>query len=340
MKEELNSTTKTQQEHSIKIKALRSEAQLSIDVQNKQQIQAMIQKECGRNDTEEERSNNPSENYEIVSGNSKFHLHDDGAVDTKNDQTGDDMGNSSSSNVIHYREEEDKKVQHLQNKCSDLTTRLNEEIFNKNEIVREMNAKLNDANEAVNKSNGQVELVIMEMRNKQECHEMLVRKLKATVKILEAEIKSQKEYTEELTTNTWDDLISKVKVGVEEVTSQEMAKARIGVAKAVAACDNRWRKRFQEVNFALEENSVKLKKEYEQNLRSKESEFLIQIEEARAEVEARLQKQHTESMRATLNHTESRRQIDVKNEMKRWEQVCLIFHRIILMFKRQLNLLK
>jgi hypothetical protein len=323
LKEELDSKTKAKQEHSSKISALRSEVQSSLNFsEGERQVEAQARQDQDRNDTRNQ-NDITLEDCKNMSTESSSLAFDNDFEEVENELKVVREENGLLHNFIADRKQHDEIIVRLEKQCSELARKLKHETFHKNEANREIGGKLEEAFKALNKSKGQTELLEIDMTNKQDCHEIVVRQLKSTNKVLEAELQSQKEYVDELRSNTWTEVVAKVKAGVEAVTSQEMAKSSMGVAKAVTACEDRWRKRLEEVNVAHIEDISRLREENKQELRYKQSQFLIQIEEVRAEVENRLQQQHTESMRAKLNHKESQRQLDVNNEMKRWEQVCM-----------------
>jgi len=228
--------------------------------------------------------------------------------------------------VIVDRGQHDQIISRLETERNALARRLEDELFTKNEARRQMEVITRDALEKVEKSKAQVEFLNMELKGEKDCHDKVLAQLKSSHIVLKAELESQREYLDELRAASWTDLAAKVKAGVEAVTSRELAKSSIGVAQAVTTCEERWKRRLEEVSLEDSKEMSALRDEHHNEMRYKNSQFQIQLEEVRVEVEDRLQKKHTEALKATLKHKESQRQVDVKNEIKRWEQVryCVV----------------
>lgn len=241
--------------------------------------------------------------------------------------------------AISDRGHHDRIINKLQNQCNELSKRLEDELFRKNEARRRMDSKGKDIKEALEKSNDRVHVLEVDLTSEKSRNEKAQGQLKTANKILEAELISQRDYVEEMRDSSWSELAAKVRAGIEAVTSQELAKSSLGVTKAVSACEERWKRRLMELDLNHAKEIVKFKEDHKNELRYNNSQFQIQLEQGRVDVEERLQKNHTDSMRATLSHKESQKQMHVKQEIKRWEQVCVFCRCNILPFHRNVWLI-
>ena len=322
LKEELVLTTESEQKHFTKIKNLRSEAKTSLNIV-KDELYAGAQNQKKRDQNEEQGKN---KNLEVA----KEHLNDIGTSLGFNEKCTDEIENELKGvreenellrNIIADRGQHDEIINNLEQQCIELTKRLKNEQFHQNEEDRDLAGKLKQSLRALHASRDRLELLEVDMKNKEDCNEKAMRQLKAANKLLEAELESQKEYMQELKNSAWTELATKVKAGVEAITSQEIAKSSMGASKSVIACEDRWRKRLEEANTAHTDEIMRLREEHKQEMRYKQSQFTIQIKESQVEIENRLQQQHMDSLKAALTHKESQQQIELKNEKKRWEQV-------------------
>lgn len=226
--------------------------------------------------------------------------------------------------TIADRGHHDRIISKLQKQCNELSKKLEDELFRKNEARRRMESKVKEVTDVLEKSKDRVHLLESDLNSEKSRNEKVLEQVKTANKVLESELKSQREFVEEIKEASWSDLATKIRAGIEAVTSQELAKSSIGATQAVSACEKRWKRRLEELNSNHMKEISALSEDHKNELRYKHSQFQIHLEQGRAEVEDRLQKKHTDALRATLNHKESQRQIDIKHEIKRWEQVCIL----------------
>lgn len=218
----------------------------------------------------------------------------------------------------------DKIVEKLYHQCNSLSKRLQDELFDKNEARRRMEARLKESSKALDNAKAKIMLLETDLENEKETNEKSANQLKTTNKVLTAELETQREYVKELKTASWTELNSSIKQGVEHLISQELTKSSMGVAHAVATCEEQWKKRIEELSTQHLKEVTSLKDDHKNELRYKMSQLEIQFEQGRVEIEERLQQKHNESLRASLDHKEHQKMLEIKNEMKRWEQVCTI----------------
>jgi len=225
--------------------------------------------------------------------------------------------------VIADRGHHDRIIRKLQNQCNELSKRLEDELFRKNETRRRMDSTWKEKKEALEKSKDRVYVLEKDLTSEKSRHEKALGQLKTAIKILEAELVAQRDYAEEMKESSWSELAAKIRAGVEAVTSQELAKSRLGVTKAISACDERWKRTLEELDLNHAKEILNLKEDHKNELRYNKSQFQIQFEQGQVEVEESIQKKHTDSMRASLKHKESQNEMDMKYEIKKWEQVCI-----------------
>ncbi len=224
-------------------------------------------------------------------------------------------------NAIEERGNHDDVIFRLENEKNELSKRLEDEVFHQKEITNSFEVKCKESQEAESRALEEVEMYKLELKSENERHSEVLGQLKSANKVLEAELKSQREYIEELRASSWTDLAAKMKESIEVVASQELAKSSIGAAQSVASCEERWKRRIKEVNMEHRKEVTTMQEAHQNEIRYKDSEFRIQLEEARTELTERLQKKHSQSLKAVVNHKEVQRQNDLKNELKRYEQV-------------------
>ena len=334
LKEELNSKAKAKKEYSYTINALKSETKSSLKIGGEEggskytfslrkhhsdsrgDLVNTLARRANRSHTGPNSPNISSELFEVVQNELKAAREENGIL----------------HNVIKDRGRHDEIITSLEKQRNDLSRQVKDEIFNKDEQRRKLEGKLKETIQDLEKSKEKIIILQTDMNNKQDYHERRLGQLKSTNKVLQAELESQKEYTDELRTTTWTELTAKVKAGVEAVTSQELAKSSIGVAQAVKDCEERWKKRLDDINLVHMKDILTLKSEHQNKLRYQQSHLDLQVEEAQVKVEERLQDKYSESIKAMLNHKELQRQADIKSEIKRWEQVCYSLHCIVFSF--------
>jgi len=227
--------------------------------------------------------------------------------------------------AIADRGHHDRIISKLQKQCNDLSNKLEDELFRKNEARRRMESKVKEVTDTLDKSKDRVHLLESDLNSEKIRNEKVLEQVKTANKVLESELKSQREFVKEIKEASWSELATKIRAGIEAVTSQELAKSSLGVTQAVSACKERWKRRLEELNLNHVKEISALSEDHKNELRYRHSQFQIHLEQGRVEVEERLQNKHTDALRVTLNHKESQRQIDIKHEIKRWEQVCILF---------------
>ena len=283
----------------------------NLDRQAKKQAKqrSSIRKECGRTKSEKASTLLEIENniQDVVS-----------EVHMKQGENGT-LGGTMTAEKDHCKKADSEEENQT------IIRRLENDIFGKTELIRNMGLELKESLQALRKTENEVEFLKTKVKNEKLSCEETVRHLGCKNKVLEAELKSQREYADELGTSVWTELATKVKEGVEAVTSRELSKSNIGSAKVIAACESRWKKRLEELNVEHHKELTKIREEHNNETRFKNSQFQIQLEEGRKEVVERLHIEHTKLLKATLAHKESQRQADVRNESKRWERVRFCF---------------
>lgn len=332
LKGELASKNQAKAEHQSKMNTLRSNAS------------TLMRKSCNESQSESdfEKKKNKALHHEISNGkqyvvrqtadirkeyqslminrSSIFNVNND-LIKTEKELKEARDENKNLQNAIDERGKYDELISKLERERTQLAKCLEDSLFSNQEACREYEIRVKDALEAETRANDEVEVYKMEIKAERDSNNQVLGQLKSTNTVLEAELKSQREYVDELRASTLTELAVKIKAGIEAVASQELAKSSIGAAQSIRTCEERWKRRIEEINQENSKVISALQEEHQNEIRYNSSQYRIQLEQTRTEVESRLQKKHSDSIRAALEHKEAQRQDDVRNELKRCEQV-------------------
>lgn len=315
MRNDLEEKTKSKDDHAFQVQKIRKEATESLHSEEKSVVVSEVETKTipqPRDDGNDIPSSDTSEK-EVA----KSPLNVDRPSESK---ALEEIGIKRHGKSDHR----DKIVEKLYHQCNSLSKRLQDELFDKNEARRRMEARLKESSKALDNAKAKIMLLETDLENEKEVNEKSANQLKTTNKVLTAELETQREYVKELKTASWTELNSSIRQGVEHLISQELTKSSMGVAHAVATCEEQWKKRIEELSTQHLKEVTSLKDDHKNELRYKMSQLQIQFEQGRVEIEERLQQKHNESLRASLDHKEHQKMLEIKNEVKRWEQVCKI----------------
>lgn len=211
----------------------------------------------------------------------------------------------------------------LQSELDDVSHRLKDELFEKRELRRKMDLTVFELSESLEKLKDKIQVLEVELSNEKIKGDKAIEQLKSSNRVLQAELVCQREYVENLKSSSLADLTSKLREGIEVVAAQEIAKSNIGTEQSLVACEERWKRRLEEMQQEREKEKITLQEKHQNEMRYRQSQFQIQVEQSRIDIEDRLQQRFSESLKAAVAHKEAQRQLDIKHEIKRWEQVSL-----------------
>jgi hypothetical protein len=190
-----------------------------------------------------------------------------------------------------------------------------------------MELKVCELTESIEKMKEKIQSMEVELTDENIRNMKAIEQLTSSNRLLQAELECQREYVEKFRSASCSDLVEKLKVGIETITSQEILRSVIGTEQAILSCQESWKRRIEEIQIEHEKHLVKLLEKHQNDIRYTRSQFQIQMEQSRVEIEDRVQKRCADSLKAAIAHKESQRQLDIKNEIKRWEQVsCSKIH--------------
>jgi hypothetical protein len=305
LRSEFVEKTQARDEQLSMIKAIRSRISSELEITTSQQDRTVKSEEQGLDEVILKSSNFSEQELPGVEEENVDAYNDSEVFCHSNQEAGEDY----------------ETVARLQSEIEDVSNRLKNEMLEKNEQKRKMDWKVSELSESSEKLKDKIQILEVELSNQKVKNEKIVDQLKSSNRVLQAELVCQREYVENLRSASLADLASKLREEVETIAVQEIAKSNIGTEVALKECEERWKRRFEEMQLEHEKEKTLLHEKYQNEMRYNKSQCQIQVEQTRVEVEDRLQQRFTESLKAAIAHKEAQRQLDLKNEMKRWTQV-------------------
>ncbi len=224
--------------------------------------------------------------------------------------------------IISERGGGDDLIDRLKSEQDRLEKLLRQETFTKSELHKKIEATSMELAKTKARARDEVQRLQSTIQSEKEDHQKVSDQIRSANKVLEAEVKAQRDYVHELRAGSWTELATKLKAEVEVVVTQELAKSSMCVSQAVGSCEERWKRRIQEIEAEHSNEILRMKEQFDNDLRFKLSQKEIMVEEARVSIEERLKKEHKQSLDAALRHEEMQRISEIKTEAQKWEQVC------------------
>ncbi len=198
---------------------------------------------------------------------------------------------------------------------------LREEIIKHNNLRNKFDVTSRDFIELKARSKNEIESLRGNLNSEKDSNKKLTSQMRSTTQVLEAELKVQRDYVNELRAESWSELTTKLKKEVEASLSQELTKSTMSVSQAVGSTEERWKIRMKEMQGEHENEVEKMKQEFENDLRYQVSQNELKFNADKVSIEERLKKEHTYSLEAALRQEELLHRNILKNESKKWEQV-------------------
>jgi hypothetical protein len=213
-------------------------------------------------------------------------------------------------------------VESLEREKNQLEKLLEQEIFSKNEYMKRFEHSCTELIEAKAQAKEDIEHLRNTLQNERDNYNKMSGQMKSSNQVLEAEVKVQRDYVNELRSTSWADLAVRLKSEVELAVNQELAKSSMCISQAVGSCEERWKRQIQEVQLQHQNEMVKLKEQFDNDRRFNASRNQILLEESKHEIEEKLKQDHAQALDHIRRQEGSRRLSEIKNEAKKWEQVC------------------
>lgn len=191
----------------------------------------------------------------------------------------------------------------------------------KNELAGKFNSSVRELEGVKMKAIVEIESLQKGMKEGDDIHETAMAQLKSVNKILEAEVKIQKDYVNELRGTTLKNVQSKLLTEIEVATSNELEKAGMSLSHAIESRDKRWKQEIQEIHDEHRGAIIALRESHQMEVRSlmKQHEELMHI--TQAEVERILKSEHSKAIESVIDKEKVTQQKQLRNESKKWEQV-------------------
>lgn len=213
-------------------------------------------------------------------------------------------------------------VEKLERERNQLEKLLEQEIYSKNEYMKRFEDSCSELIEAKAQAKEDMEHLRNTLQNERENYNKISGQMKSSNQVLEAEVKVQRDYVNELRSTSWADLAVRLKSEVELAVNQELAKSSMCVSQAVGSCEERWKRQIQEMQLQHQNEMAKLKEQFDNDTRFNTSRNQIMLEESKHEIEEKLKQTHAQALDVIRRQEGSRRLAEIKNESKKWEQVC------------------
>ena len=223
-------------------------------------------------------------------------------------------------------------IESLVQERDELHKSLRDEIIKHNNLRNEFDVTSRDLIELKAKSKNDIESLRNKLQNEKDSNKKLQSQIRSTTQVLEAELKVQRDYVNDLRAESWSELARKLKKEVEASVSQELTKSTMSVSQAIGSTEERWKTRIQEVQAEHENEIEKMKQEFANDLRYKLSQNELKFDMDRVSIEERLKKEHNHSLEVALRQEELLHRNNLKNESRKWEQVCNYDQSILLPF--------
>lgn len=214
-----------------------------------------------------------------------------------------------------------QRIHNLEIERNDLLTQLEEERYEKVKNQKFLNAKNEELLEEERKTREELDLLLLEVEKDRKHFQKSLESIRVSKSLLEAEVKSQREYVHKVRSQSYGELTLNIKKHIEDAIVQGITDSCLGVDNAVASCEDIWRSRIEEMAKEHERTISAIHEDYRNDINYKEAQHKINLQNVKSEVEGRIQRQFSDSLRAAMDHKERQRQADLKNEMKRWEQI-------------------
>ena len=198
---------------------------------------------------------------------------------------------------------------------------LRNEIIKHNDLRNTFEVTSRDLVELEARTKNEIENLQNNFNSEKDSNKKLVSQMRSTTQVLEAELKVQRDYVNNLRAESWSELATKLKKEVEASVSQELTKSTLSVSQAVGSTEARWKIRIQELQAEHENEIEKMKEELNSDLRYQLSQNELKFDTARVSIEERLKKEYKQSLDVSLRQEEILHRNNLKNESKRWEQV-------------------
>ncbi len=213
-------------------------------------------------------------------------------------------------------------VEKLERERNQLEKLLEQEIYSKNEYMKRFEETCSEFIEAKAQAKEDMEHIRNTLQNERDNYNKISGQMKSSNQVLEAEVQVQRDYVNELRSTSWADLAVRLKSEVELALNQELAKSSMCVSEAVGSCEEKWKRQIQEMQLQHQNEMAKLKEQFDNDTRFNASRNQIMLEESKHEIEEKLKQAHTEALDVIRRQEGSRRLVEIKNEAKKWEQVC------------------
>lgn len=317
LKNEFAQKTQARDEHLSMIKAIRSRISSELEIGTSLEKNVTTQKQCLYEISKEKEKRDQDTLVPVIRPDSSEYVLSE--VETGNFEFRDEpeVYHHSTPETGEYNE----TIARLHSDLDDVSHRLRDELFEKNELRRKMDMKVSELSESLERTKDEIQILEAELSNEKIKNEKAMEQLKSSNRVLQAELVCQREYVEKMRSSSLTDLASQLREGFEIITAHEIAKSNIGTEQSLKACEERWKKRFEEINQEHVKEKTILQEKHQHELRYRQSQCQIQVEQSRIEIEDRLQLRFSESLKAAIAHKEAQRQLDLKRENKRWEQM-------------------
>ena len=204
---------------------------------------------------------------------------------------------------------------------NNLLTQLEQERYEHAKTQKLLTAKNEDLIEEEKRIREELDLLLLETKKERQHFHNTLESIRASNSVLEAELKAQREYVNKIKSQSYGDLWIKVQKNIEAAIVQGLSDSCLGSDNAVASCEEIWKSRLEEMAKDHARSVSAIHEDYHTEINYKATQHKIQMKALKSEVEGRIQRRVTESLRAAMDHKERQHQEDLKNEMKRWEQI-------------------
>ena len=229
--------------------------------------------------------------------------------------------NDNLHRAISDRARNFETLEELKNQRDNIEKLLQQEIFSKNELIKTLDSNSAELIEVKARAKEDAERHQLAVQSERENCDKLCAQMRSSNQVLEAEVKVQRDYVNELRAGSWTDLAVRLKTQMEAAMSQELAKSSMCISQAVGSCEERWKRQVKEIQMEHQNEISKMKEQFDNDIRFNLSQHQIKLDEARHEIQERLRKEYENSLDVALRREELHRLSEVKSEAKKWEQV-------------------
>jgi hypothetical protein len=204
---------------------------------------------------------------------------------------------------------------------NNLLMQLEQERYEHLKTKKLLTTKNEDLIEDERRTREELDLLLLETKKERQHFHNTLESIRASNSVLEAELKAQREYVNKIKIQSYGDLWIKVQKNIEAAIVQGLSDSCLGSDNAVASCEEIWKSRLEEMAKGHAQAVSAIHEDYHTEINYKDTQHKIQIKALKSEVEGRIQRRVTDFLRAAMDHKERQHQEDLKNEMKRWEQI-------------------